>query len=72
MSSRPRCGSSSGTPAGTTRGFGPAEFRQIGGMIAEVAEGLRTNGAEGDGQIEAHVRGRVAELCARFPIYPEL
>ncbi len=61
-----------GTPAGTTRGFGAQEFRQIGGWIAEVVEGLRKNGAEGDAQIEASVAARVAELCARFPIYPEL
>ena len=61
-----------GTPAGTTRGFGPAEFREIGGMIAEVVDGLRKNGEEGDAQIEASVRGRVEALCARFPIYPEL
>jgi glycine hydroxymethyltransferase len=61
-----------GTPAGTTRGFGPAEFGEIGGMIAEVVEGLRKNGEEGDGQIEASVRSRVEELCARFPIYPGL
>jgi glycine hydroxymethyltransferase len=61
-----------GSPAGTTRGFGPAEFRAIGQMIADVVEGLRKNGAEGDGQIEAHVRERVADLCARFPIYEGL
>ncbi len=61
-----------GTPAGTTRGFGPAEFRAIGGLIAEVVEGLRKNGEEGDAQIEASVRTRVEELCARFPIYPGL
>ncbi|MCW3835354.1 serine hydroxymethyltransferase [Sphingomonas canadensis] len=61
-----------GTPAGTTRGFGPAEFRAIGVMIAEVMEGLRKNGEAGDGQVEAHVRERVSALCARFPIYPEM
>jgi glycine hydroxymethyltransferase len=61
-----------GTPAGTTRGFGPAEFREIGGLIAEVVEGLRKNGEEGDGQIEASVKSRVEALCERFPIYPEL
>jgi glycine hydroxymethyltransferase len=61
-----------GTPAGTTRGFGPAEFREIGGMIAEVVEGLRKNGEAGDGQIEASVRRRVEALCARFPIYQDL
>jgi glycine hydroxymethyltransferase len=58
-----------GSPAGTTRGFGPAEFRQIGGWIAEVCEGLRKNGEAGDAQVEESVRSRVAELCARFPIY---
>ncbi len=61
-----------GTPAGTTRGFGTAEFREIGGMIAEVVEGLRKNGEEGDAQIEASVRRRVEALCARFPIYQDL
>ena len=61
-----------GTPAGTTRGFGEEEFRQIGALIAEVVDGMARNGDEGDGQIEARVRGQVEELCARFPIYPEL
>jgi len=61
-----------GTPAGTTRGFGTAEFREIGGLIGEVVDGLRKNGDQGDGQIEASVRDRVATLCARFPIYPGL
>jgi glycine hydroxymethyltransferase len=61
-----------GTPAGTTRGFGVAEFRQIGKMIAEVVDGLRRNGEAGDAQVEAHVRARVEELCARFPIYQGL
>jgi glycine hydroxymethyltransferase len=61
-----------GTPAGTTRGFGVAEFRQIGRMIADVVEGLRKNGAEGDAQIEAKIAREVSDLCARFPIYQEL
>jgi glycine hydroxymethyltransferase len=61
-----------GTPAGTTRGLGEAEFRQIGSMIAEVVEGLRNNGAEGDAQIEHSVARRVHDLCARFPIYQDL
>jgi glycine hydroxymethyltransferase len=61
-----------GSPAGTTRGFGPAEFRQIGKWIADVVEGLRKNGEAGDGQIEARVAAEVAELCRRFPIYPGL
>ena len=59
-----------GTPAGTTRGFGIAEFRQIGRMIADVVEGLRKNGAEGDGQVEARIKEEAEALCARFPIYP--
>ncbi|AOH82820.1 serine hydroxymethyltransferase [Sphingomonas panacis] len=60
-----------GSPAGTTRGFGPAEFREIGNMVADVLDGLRKNGEQGDAQVEANVRERVAALCARFPIYPE-
>ncbi len=59
-----------GTPAGTTRGFGPAEFREVGRMIADVVEGLRRNGEAGDGQIEARVKEEAEALCARFPIYP--
>ncbi len=61
-----------GTPAGTTRGFGPAEFRTIGKLIAEVVDGLSKNGAEGDAQVEESVRARVSELCAAFPVYPGL
>jgi glycine hydroxymethyltransferase len=61
-----------GTPAGTTRGFGEAEFRQIGSMIAEVVEGLRKNGADGDAQVEHSVARRVHDLCTRFPIYQDL
>jgi glycine hydroxymethyltransferase len=59
-----------GTPAGTTRGFGIAEFRQIGRMIADVVEGLGKNGPDGDGQVEARIKAEAEELCARFPIYP--
>lgn len=58
-----------GTPAGTTRGFGEEEFREIGRLIAEVVEGLKRNGDEGDGQVEAHVREKVLGLTGRFPIY---
>ncbi len=61
-----------GSPAGTTRGFGPAEFREIADMIADVLDGLAKNGPEGNGQTEAHVKARVETLCDRFPIYPEL
>lgn len=57
-----------GTPAGTTRGFGVAEFRQIGQLIAECLEGLARNG-EDNSVAEAAVRAKVSDLCARFPIY---
>ena len=59
-----------GSPAGTTRGFGVAEFRQIGDWIGAVVDGLAAHGEEGNGAVEAQVRGEVAALCARFPIYP--
>ena len=59
-----------GTPAGTTRGFGTDQFREIGALIAAVVDGLARNGDEGDGQAEERVRNRVAELCAAFPVYP--
>jgi len=59
-----------GTPAGTTRGFGPAEFREIGKLIVEVVDGLANkNHQDGDPEVEASVRTRVGELCRRFPIY---
>jgi len=58
-----------GTPAGTTRGFGPAEFRQVGELIVEVLDSLSGN-PDGDAQVEESVRRRVEELCGRFPIYP--
>jgi glycine hydroxymethyltransferase len=61
-----------GSPAGTTRGFGVAEFRDIADMIADVLEGLRTKGEHGDAVVEADVKRRVEALCDRFPIYPEL
>ncbi|MGH6977396.1 MAG: serine hydroxymethyltransferase [Stellaceae bacterium] len=59
-----------GSPAGTTRGFGQAEFRLIGELIVEVLDGLVANGDAGNGAVEASVRKRVEALCARFPIYP--
>ena len=59
-----------GTPAATTRGFGPNEFRTIGTLIAEVVDGMRKNGDDGDTQVEESVRRRVTELCEAFPVYP--
>jgi len=58
-----------GTPAGTTRGFGIAEFRQIGDLIAEVLDALSQKGTEQDAQAEASVRDKVSRLVGRFPIY---
>jgi glycine hydroxymethyltransferase len=57
-----------GTPAGTTRGFGVNEFRQIGEMICEVLDGLAKN-PDDNGAAERAVRAKVLELCRRFPIY---
>ncbi|HAR50429.1 MULTISPECIES: serine hydroxymethyltransferase [Roseovarius] len=59
-----------GTPAGTTRGFKEAEFRQIADWIVEVVDGLAANGPDGNDEVEAKVRAEVAEMCARFPLYP--
>jgi glycine hydroxymethyltransferase len=62
-----------GTPAATTRGFGPDEFRQVGEMICEVLDGLRkANSEEGNAGVEAAVRAKVAQLCQKFPIYQGL
>jgi glycine hydroxymethyltransferase len=61
-----------GTPAGTTRGFGEAEFRMIGDWITEVVDGLAANGEDGNGAVEAAVRAKVKALCDQFPIYPGL
>ncbi|MEY4697540.1 MAG: serine hydroxymethyltransferase [Pseudomonadota bacterium] len=61
-----------GTPAGTTRGFGEGEFRQIARWIVEVVDGLAANGEDGNGAVEAKVKAEVEALCQRFPIYPNL
>jgi glycine hydroxymethyltransferase len=58
-----------GSPAGTTRGFGAAEFRAIARMIGEVLDGLAKNGDEGNAKVEAKVKAEAIELCQRFPIY---
>jgi glycine hydroxymethyltransferase len=56
-----------GSPAGTTRGFGPGEFRQIGQWIGEVLDGVARGGDNTD--VESKVRGEVLALTKRFPIY---
>ncbi|KIC50969.1 serine hydroxymethyltransferase [Tateyamaria sp. ANG-S1] len=61
-----------GSPAGTTRGFGEQEFRQIGDWIIEVVDGLAGNGEDGNSAVEAKVKAEVSALCARFPLYPNL
>jgi len=58
-----------GSPAGTTRGFGVAEFKQIGEMIVEVLDGLNANSPDGNTLVEERVKARALDLCARFPIY---
>ncbi|MEP3346429.1 MAG: serine hydroxymethyltransferase [Litoreibacter sp.] len=61
-----------GSPAGTTRGFMEAEFRQIADLIVEVVDGLAANGEDGNAEVEAAVKAKVLDLCAKFPIYPGL
>ena len=58
-----------GSPAGTTRGFGIAEFRHIGRLMAEVLDGLSANGEAGNAKIEAKVKEEAIALTRRFPIY---
>ncbi|WP_394178267.1 serine hydroxymethyltransferase [Yoonia maritima] len=61
-----------GSPAGTTRGFGEAEFRQIADWIVEATDGLAANGEDGNAAVEAKVRAEVEALCDKFPMYPNL
>ncbi len=61
-----------GSPAGTTRGFGEEEFRQIGRWIIQVVDGLAANGEDGNSEVEDRVKAEVAQMCARFPMYPNL
>jgi glycine hydroxymethyltransferase len=58
-----------GTPAGTTRGFGVAEFRHVGELIADVLDALAAKRADADLAAETAAREKVARLIARFPIY---
>ena len=58
-----------GTPAGTTRGFGAAEFKEVGALITEVLDGLAQNGEAGNAKVEKSVAKRVRALTDRFPIY---
>ncbi len=58
-----------GTPAGTTRGFGAEEFREVGKLIVEVLDGLAQNGEDGNASVEQTVKGKVIALTDRFPIY---
>ena len=58
-----------GTPAGTTRGFGVAEFQEVGRMIGEVLDGLAASNDGSNAVVEAAVGARVQAMCARFPIY---
>jgi glycine hydroxymethyltransferase len=60
-----------GSPAATTRGFGTAEFKQVGAFIGRVLDGLAKN-PEDNAKLEEEVRAEVKELCHRFPIYPDL
>ncbi len=61
-----------GTPAGTTRGFGEVEFRQIADWIVEVVDGLAADGEAGNTGVEAKVKTEVAGMCKRFPLYAGL
>jgi glycine hydroxymethyltransferase len=58
-----------GTPAATTRGFGPAEWQDVGAWIGEVLTALAAS-PDDNGAVEAEVRDKVQNLCRRFPIYP--
>lgn len=58
-----------GTPAGTTRGFGAAEWKEIGTLILEVLDGLVANGSDGNDAVQQSVKKKVKALCDRFPIY---
>ena len=58
-----------GTPAGTTRGFGSNDFIDIGNWIADVLEGLQTNGIDNNEKSELSIKSKVLDLCKNYPIY---
>ncbi|MDJ0447134.1 serine hydroxymethyltransferase [Methylocystis sp. JR02] len=58
-----------GSPAATSRGFGVGEFKEVGGLIVEVLDGLASKGEEGNAAMEAAVKEKVHALTAKFPIY---
>ena len=58
-----------GTPAATSRGFGIAEFKKVGELIAETLDGLAKHGEPGNAAVEAKVKAGARELTQRFPIY---
>ncbi len=58
-----------GTSAGTTRGFGQAEFKRVGELILQVIDALAVAGPEGEAAVEKQVLAEVQDICARFPIY---
>src|SRR5260221_1982991 len=59
-----------GTPAATTRGFGAAEFRDVGAFIVEILDAMARGGGEA-AAAEQRVHGKVRDLCSRFPIYAD-
>ncbi|PCJ76847.1 MAG: serine hydroxymethyltransferase [Rhodobacteraceae bacterium] len=61
-----------GSPAGTTRGFGEAEFRKIGELIVQVVDGLAANGEKGNSAVEESVKAEVQAMCDAFPMYGNL
>jgi glycine hydroxymethyltransferase len=61
-----------GSPAGTTRGFGEAEFRKIGELIVKVVDGLAANGEDGNSAVEEAVKVEVKSMCAAFTMYGKL
>ena len=58
-----------GTPAGTTRGFGSSDFINIGNWIADVLDGLQTNGIDNNEKAELSIKNKVLDLCKNYPIY---